>query len=408
MENNFAMMMILGRVALKGQETDVVRRIWMGYMYTEVVNKKDCTGCGACENLCPENAIHMHVDKEGFCYPAIDDEKCIQCGECLNVCPVFDMPIKGDKGKNIQAPKVYAAWSMDQDIRYHSTSGGIFSELALSILKRGGYICGAVYDENQEVKHYITNKVESLEKLRQSKYVQSEMKDIYKKIEDLLKKNETVLFSGTPCQCKGVYNYCKEKGITNSNLYMVDFICRGVNSPKVYRKFLGELEDQYGSGVIKVWFKNKTYGWNRFSTKIEFENGENYLKDRYHDTYIRGYIEENLFIRPSCTVCRFKGLHRVADLTLADFWGVKLEEGYMQDSDNGTSMVMVHTEHGKRLWDSISPNIYKTEKKMDDVIPGNICFENSIHHSVYRKQFMDDLDNMSVINNIERFLDKNS
>lgn len=374
----------------------------------EQIGLDNCTGCNSCENICSEGAICMREDKEGFWYPFIDIEKCVQCAHCLSVCPV----LKGEErdcNKERKYPmKIYAAWSLDQITRYHSTSGGIFSELALSVFQKEGYVCGAVYDKEQSVRHFITNKEEDLERLRQSKYVQSELGDIYVKIEELLRKNKSVLFCGTPCQCQGIFNYCREKNITADKLYLIDFICRGVNSPKVYKKFLNELKSKYKSDVSKVWFKNKTYGWNRFSTKIEFENGEEYLQDRYHDAYIRGYIEENLFIRPSCAHCEFKGLHRVTDITLADFWGIQLEEEYMDDMDGGTSMVMVHTELGKQLLDSISHRIYKVEKKLSDVIPGNVCFEHSIQHSVYRKQFMDDLDNMTVIENIERFLDKNS
>lgn len=373
----------------------------------EVVKSKKCTGCGVCKNICIEEAISMHTEKEGFWYPVIDGEKCIQCDKCLSVCPVFETEKEDYVERKIQKPEVYAAWSLNQEIRYHSTSGGIFSELALSVLKKGGYICGAVYDKNNMVRHLVTNNIKDLEKLRQSKYVQSEMGDVYKEIGGLLYRNKTVLFCGSPCQCRGIYNYCKEMRIGILNLYLIDFICRGANSPKVYRKFLDELEDKYKSDIDKVWFKNKTYGWNCFSTKIEFKNKKYYLKDRYHDTYIRGYIEENLFIRPSCAVCRFKGFDRTADLTLADFWGVQLEEEHMCESDGGTSMVMIHTEQGKKLWDTISTHIYRTRKEIEDVTRGNACFEHSIQHSVHRKQFMDELDDMPVIDNIERFFRTN-
>lgn len=373
----------------------------------ETVKSKKCTGCGACENVCVEKAISMFTDQEGFWYPAIDGKKCIRCERCLDVCPVYNLEEIDCVEKTDQEIKVYAAWSLDQEIRYHSTSGGIFSELAFYVLKNGGYVCGAVYDDEQMVKHLITNQVKELERLRQSKYVQSEMGDIYIKVEKLLRENKTVLFCGMPCQCKGVFNYCKAKDTDMSNLYLIDFICRGSNSPKIYRKFLDELKDKYESDISKVWFKNKTYGWNRFSTKIEFANGESYLKDRYHDLYIRGYIEANLFIRPSCTVCKFKGLHRMADLTLADFWGIQLDEDGMENSDAGTSMVMVHTERGEKLWDAISSHIYKVDKRVEDVIPGNYCFEHSVQHGVHRNQFMEDLDKMPVIDNIERFLKEN-
>lgn len=370
---------------------------------TEIIMKQKCTGCGACKNICSLESIIMDTDREGFWYPIIDEKKCIHCGKCACVCPVMKENLTGLISRSEDEIKVYAAWSLDQDIRYHSTSGGIFSELALAILAKGGFICGAVYDDQHMVRHYITGNDKELQKLRQSKYVQSDMGDIYKEIGDLLIQGKTLLFCGTPCQCAGVFQYCKENTIDTTDLYLVGFICRGSNSPKVYKKFLKELESKYQASISKVWFKDKTYGWNHFSTRIEFDNGKCYLEDRYHDIYVRGYIEENLYIRPSCADCSFKGLHRIADVTLADFWGVQLKE-HMQDSDGGTSVVMIHTEKGKELWNAVSHRVYKTEKKLEDVIPGNVCFGHSVRHGVHREKFMEDLDRMPVIDNIGRFL----
>jgi len=364
------------------------------------VKKEDCTGCYACVNICSAQAITMVTDEEGFEYPRIDTEKCNRCGGCAKVCPIAGGFLPD--GRKFDR-KIYAAWSLDREIRYNSTSGGIFTELALSILETGGFICGAIYDDSHMVRHIITDKKQDLSKLRQSKYVQSDMGNIYKKIGDLLAAQKRILFCGSPCHCAGLFNFCKENKINCSSLYLVDFICRGANSPKVYRKFLEELQIRYHSDIKKVWFKNKTYGWNRFSTKIEFGSGEAYLKDRYHDPYIRGYIEENLFIRPACTACRFKGFQRISDLTLADFWGIRLD-GRSQDSDGGTSAVMVHTEKGEGLWNSISQRIYKEEKRLEDVTLANECFYSSVRPGYFREQFMKDLDKMPVMDNISRFL----
>lgn len=367
------------------------------------IERKICTGCGACENICPVKAVFMNTDREGFWYPNIDRQTCIECGQCAAVCPVYQEKTGIVTDRCEDSPLIYAAWSLNKDIRYHSTSGGVFSELALEVLASGGYISGAVYDKKQRVKHIVTNEKSELERIRQSKYVQSDMGNIYREIGSLLEKRKTVLFCGSPCQCAGVVQYCREKQISSEKLYLIDFICRGANSPKVYRKFLNELEEKYQSEIKKVWFKNKAYGWNRFSTRIDFDNGEQYLQDRYHDAYIRGYIEESLYIRPSCGCCRFKSLHRIADITLADFWGVHLE-GQMLESDGGTSMVMLHTQKGRALWSGIQNNVYQVKKEIDEVIAGNFCFENSVKHGVNRDNFMQDLDAIPVIENIERFL----
>ena len=383
------------------------------------IGKESCTGCGACRSICPKGAISMAADEEGFCYPSVNEGKCVRCGKCISVCPAMGDGQNGDfnricrenqkdgeKGAG-HSPEVYAAWSMNPKIRYESTSGGIFSELALAVLEDGGYICGAAYADGHMVKHCIANTKEGLDKLRQSKYVQSDMGGSYDEICGILQQGKALLFCGTPCQCEGVLKFCKEKKTDISSLYLVDFICRGISSPKVYRKYLGEMETRYGSAIKRVWFKNKTYGWNYFCTKLEFENGESYLQDRFHDAYVRGYIEENLYLRLSCGKCKFKGFRRSADITLADFWGVKVQgagNGGGDISEQGISMVMPHTRKGKSLWDRIMPHVYWEEKRLQDVQLGNICFEHSIRHGEYRGKFMEDLDKMPVIENIERFL----
>lgn len=368
---------------------------------TLYLEKKQCTGCGLCENICHTAAISMTIDKEGFWYPTIDDDKCSRCDRCTKICPVSQEWSFSDQDRN--PVKIYAAWSMDEEVRFHSTSGGIFSELALSVIEDGGVICGASYDESYSVKHILIDNETGLKRIRQSKYVQSDMGAIYKEIVMQLCQGKNLLFCGTPCQCQAVFCYCKEYKVDTKKLYLIDFICRGSNSPKVYKKFLEELEEEYQSVVNRVWFKNKTYGWNRFSTKIEFENGTYYLKDRYHDTFIRGYIEENLYIRPSCTDCKFKGFQRESDITLGDFWGVHIEK-CDTESDGGTSMVMIHTEKGKKLWNAISDRVNYVEKTLEEVIAGNVCFMNSIIPGKHREEFMRDLDRIPVIKNIERFL----
>lgn len=376
-------------------------------LYLETGKKELCTGCGACENICPVTAISRNVDQEGFWYPAVNKNICQQCKKCIGICPLSERKKLDSETEGTEWVNVYAAWSLNPEIRYQSTSGGIFSELAIAILERGGVICGAIYDEWHMVRHLITDTKRDIERLRQSKYVQSDMRNIYWEIRDCLQQGKELLFCGTPCQCEGVYHYCRIENIDIQRLYLIDFICRGSNSPKVYRKFLDELEERYQAKITKVWFKNKTYGWNRFSTRIDFDSGAYYLRDRYHDTYIRGYIEENLYIRPSCASCEFKGLRRTSDITLADFWGVELQK-YMQESDGGTSMVMVHTEKGNKLWNLISHRLYWTEKTLEEIIDGNVCFYDSVQQGEHRELFMRDLDNMPVIDNIERFLKKNN
>lgn len=191
-----------------------------------------------------------------------------------------------------------------------------------------------------------------------------------------------------------VQDYKNIQGGGYKNLAIIDFVCRGANSPKVYRKFLDDLENEYGSKVSKVWFKNKTYGWQRFCTKVEFENGRNYLKDRNHDRYIMGYTTHNLYIRPSCAKCLYKEFPRISDITLGDFWGIKLNTPNV-DIDRGTSLVMINSSKGQELFENIKNRIFYEKKSLAEALPKNKSIIKNTVFNENREYFFENLDKMS-------------
>lgn len=336
------------------------------------IRKDLCTGCGACRNICPKDCISMDADEYGFCYPVVDYTKCIKCGQCINVCPIIGKPMPNN---NFEDPKVFAGWSLDEEIRMSSTSGGIFSEFAKHILSDSGCVVGARYNEEHLVEHCMICSVEELEQIRQSKYIQSDIGDVFREVKRALSQDKVVGFCGSPCQVAGLLAFLKGNP---EKLYTFDFICRGINSPKAYVRYLEMLEKQYKSTIKRVWFKNKTFGWNRFSTRIDFDNGEVYVKDRNTDLFMRGYIEQNLYMRSCCFDCHYKTLPRVADITLGDFWGVANYHSGL-DSDKGTSLVMINSVKGEKLFRGIEDYVFAEESSLDKALPGNACiFENAV------------------------------
>lgn len=358
---------------------------------------KDCTGCSSCYNICNSNAISMIPDSEGSYYPVVDYSKCKECKACVNRCPILSNIDNAD----YSYPKVYAAWNKDENVRINSTSGGIFSALAHSVISEGGIVVGAIYDENFEIKHVCIDNEGKINELRQSKYAQSIIGNIYRQVKDYLQNGKTVLFCGSPCQSAGLQNFLNKK---YDNLYCCDFICRGVISQKVYQKYLKDLESIYDSKVSKVHFKNKDFGWNRFSTKISFENGKNYHQDRNHDYYMKGYLKHNLYLRPSCHVCHFKTLPRVSDLSLGDFWGIGNYKKEL-DCDKGTSVILINSQKGQKLFDSIKNNIVFEERTVENVIAGNSCLLETAKPGTYREYFFKKIDKQRfdlLIENIDR------
>ena len=204
-----------------------------------------CCGCGVCQDVCPWGCITMIEDEEGFSYPQIDKNTCKNCGKCQAVCPVARRNVIPEK---LAEPTVYAAYNNDEKVRLSSTSGGIFSALAEAVFSEKGFVGGAVYDSDHRVKQIVTGDAMLLEELRSSKYLQSNAVGFYADVKAALAHAPLVLVCGTPCQIAGLYNYL---GNIPENLITCDFICLGVNSPKVFLKYTDYLEKH---GLIELGF----------------------------------------------------------------------------------------------------------------------------------------------------------
>lgn len=354
----------------------------------EIIEKSKCCGCNACGDVCPKGAITFQNDKEGFWYPVIDQTLCVDCGLCQKICPVLT---KADNVIRYDEPLVYAAYTKDEAIRIDSTSGGIHSMLALAMYEQNAYIGGAIYNKDHTVRHIVSPDRQLLPAIRSSKYLQSSMEGVCKEVRELLKAGEKVFFCGTPCQVQGLYKFLRKE---YDNLTTCDFICRGVNSPKVFLSYMDMLEKQYGSKATEIKFKNKKWGWHNFSLRVNFENGKEYCKDRWHDLFFIGYLQSGNFARPSCYQCTFKGFPQKADITLADFWGIEKIDPSM-DQDRGTSLVMINSDKGKELFDAIKDKINWRQFTMRDAAAGNPALNSSLTStSPDRDAFFDALDKM--------------
>lgn len=360
------------------------------------LKKKKCMGCGACQNVCPKSAIRMKPDDEGFLRPEIDVDLCVHCNLCERVCPGMS-PRKNERFKS---PDVFAAWNKDPEVRIESTSGGVFSALAETVIKNGGYVCGAVYSEGFYIQHSVTCSDTDIIRLRQSKYAQSDIGLVFREIQELLNAGKTVLFCGTPCQNAGLQSFLRKE---YDNLFCCDFICRGVVSPKVYQHFLDAIATKYHSTIKKIHFKNKDYGWNGFTTKIYLENGKEYQFDRYNDYYMRGYLKYNLYLRPSCHECEYKRFPREADLSLGDFWGIGNYKAEL-DENKGTSVILVNSTKGMQLLEACKDDLVLEKRSLSEVMAGNSCLTKVAERGKYREYFFRKLDSIPfdrIIENID-------
>ncbi len=358
-------------------------------MKKTINNIKNCTGCGACLNICPVKAISMKRNKEGFLYPMIDENKCIKCGLCFNKCPAEHTILNNNSNPNC------FALSANDDLRKDSSSGAVFPLLAEYILNKKGYVCGATWRDDNLVEHIIISDKKDLYKLKGSKYLQSDTKSVFSEIETLLNDGKLVLFSGTPCQVAGL-NACLKKQY--ENLLTVDIVCHGVPSPMVYKKYISEIVSNETEKVLHTNFRDKINGWNPYlittTTTIN-----TYSTPAEKDFFMNAFLK-NMCLRDSCSKCPFAQLPRQGDITLGDFWGIEKYSKKLNDK-KGLSMVLINSKKGQEYIDLI-----KKECKIFEQVPlkyaikGNPCLVRSSIPHADRNAFFERFDKMSLKDNV--------
>lgn len=331
------------------------------HRYPVLCDHLECTGCEACRNVCPKDAIEMRYDQEGFLQPFLIQDKCIKCLACEKTCPVLSSEIKSSD----TSPTVYASWNKDADIRKESSSGGAFSAIASGITDIGGYVVGASYDVDMHVRHIICNSGNGIKQLRGSKYVQSEIGDTFRKIKRLLNQSHTVLFVGTPCQVSGLRSYLRKE---YENLFCLDFICHGTPSPLLFKKYIEWIETNKHIKIHSFNFRSKHSGWY---DALRVANGDCFCKNKY-DAYFYGF-NKNLSLRESCYRCPAIGLPRKGDLTIGDFWGIGMYSPF-EDADEipkGISLLMVNNQAGERLFELAKPYLHYVKRDFDEALNRN-------------------------------------
>lgn len=317
-----------------------------------ICDDEHCTGCMACVNTCSHNAISKGENEEGFYRPVLNEDLCVNCGKCLNVCPALH-PLKKTESNILQA---YACWSKSAVIRKESSSGGLFSELAGSVLSQGGIVYGAKLDEN--IKCVLSSSDASLGigQFRGSKYVQCDIGTTrLAEIKNLLVKGTLVLFSGTPCQVTGLKSFLKKD---YENLITVDFLCHGVPSPQLFQAYIKYLENANHAKITNFNFRDKQTSWRTFNFKITFNNGETIcisrLKNSFYQIFLRDYA-----LQKSCYNCLYTRPNRNSDITMGDYWiDCRGTEGKrISDDDKGMSLCLINTAKGKDLFKRINDRL---------------------------------------------------
>ena len=344
-------------------------------MTTVFDKKENCSGCGVCKAVCNENAITMQQDNCGFYYPKIDIRRCVSCGKCRSNCHFINKSVSRNLFEN-----VFAVQSKNTEVLKKSQSGGLFAELAKSILNSGGVIYGAAFNDLFEVCHIRIDSVNQLYKLQGSKYVQSKTEDIFAAVKNDMDNDLQVLFSGTPCQVAALYSYLGQK---NELLYTVDIVCHGVTAPSLWKNYLDYIKKKHGE-IAHADFRDKSFGWR--SHNETFIIGEQKIKKNIY----RKIFYKNILLRPSCysikndmyvTACKYAGMSRISDITIGDFWGIEKETASFKYANLGISLCIINTRNGGRLFETIKPNVIWERRDISEALakqPHLSCSEGGV------------------------------
>lgn len=308
-----------------------------------ITDKRNCTGCGACINACPKHIITMDEDSDGFIYPKIKVEDCIECHLCEKICPMLKDKLEISR-QCAGFPQFYAGQLKSKEDLLEVSSGGAFWAFSQTIIDGGGIVYGAVQENVDYIYHIRADNLDGIKNIRRSKYFQSDTKLTFAQVKADLKEGRNVLYSGTGCQIAGLKTYL---GKEYDNLITCDVVCHGVPSRKVWKAYRKEKEEREGKIIKDLVFRDKSAGWSHNQYKITYQDGSVEKEASTQQLFHAGYLQ-GLFYRPSCGVCRFASLPRVADVTLADYW--QYQGRFRQpENDWGVSLITVNSNRGQRL-----------------------------------------------------------
>ena len=354
----------------------------------DTVNKEQCCGCSACANICPQKAISMQIDEEGFYYPIIDCQKCVRCNLCESVCLAC---LKKNNDKKDREPVAYAAKANDDETRKYSSSGGVFSVLSELVLSENGIVYGvSMSDDFSRAHHIRISEAEQLKKIRGSKYLYSLNETVFVDVRNDLEMGKKVLFSGTPCQVCGLKFFLNKE---YNNLLCVDVICHGIPSYLIWEEYLSDIKNILRKPIKSLSFRSKKESWQSFGQEIKAEKKALFYS-KEEDVFLRLFLSD-CCLRSSCYNCFVKenGVY-LSDITLGDFWSINRVDKSFNDG-KGVSLIVSRSNKGDAILRKVKNGLMLKEEDYFSSIRGNSIIEQTAK-PVGRNTFFDDLERMPI------------
>ena len=339
-----------------------------------------CTGCGACAFRCPKECIKMQENQIGIVYPVIDTSACIGCHQCESVCPILNDVDSYD------SQFAYAAWSLDENERNTSASGGVAIEMYKLALQNGYVAVGALQNEDFTVTHKITTEISTLKSFKNSKYVFSDSYEAFNEMKTLLNEGKKVIFIGLPCQVAALRNLFSEK---DTLLLLVEIVCHGTTPFSYLRQHIELLSKQSGKVAKRMSFRDPiAYTYTYTFTLYDNEGKMFYAKrTKDGDTYQFGYHRAVTY-RENCYHCRFAKSQRISDITIADYHGLGLSAP-CKFTEEKVSLILVNTEKGKLFVNELIENkcIQVEQRPLEEPFIGEPQLKHPTVKSKYRLMF---------------------
>lgn len=351
------------------------------------LEQSKCSGCRSCEYSCPQHCIALNENEEGFLYPQIDSPRCTQCGICVKHCPQLIETIT--PGTHLDPVQAYTMNLKDKTQLAKSSSGGFFAGLATFVLNQKGVVFGCAFDKQFRVYHTFIESMADLSTLQGSKYVASDLKDVYPQVKQFLRAGRLVLFSGSPCHVAGLKAYL---GCPFENLITADVICHGTPSPKLFRKYLEWQGHRLGGRIERFRFRDKTrvaWGLGGSIGTYKKEQILNPYCDPYYATFLRGET-----YRLSCYQCKYANPNREGDFTMGDYWGIK-KNASSCFCPQGNSIVFVNTSQAQTILPQLESFFNMDSVSFEHAVTDNENFLVPMSYPPVRDAIYQNLNSMS-------------
>lgn len=363
----------------------------------DICEVKSCTGCLACVAICPQKCISVNQDDEGFLRPEIDGSKCANCGLCKKKCPANTDLSRRNETEEI---KTYSYVNPNKEILMSSASGGAFYALAEYVLKENGVVFGACYNEDFSVSEKHALSKDEIISMCGSKYIECNPEYSYFEVEEMLKKQKTVLFTSTPCRVAGLYAYIGDKKY--ERLYTAELVCHGVPSEKLFKGYFEYITRKYGE-ITSYNFRDKSkWGWGSWGS-FTYKKREKQKKKHFlvaNDYYYSLFFKENT-LRESCYICKYASIPRCADIVLGDFWGIDNIDKE-RSKEKGVSLVITTNSKGKQLVEAACGDAVK-ETDFNDSVKYNLTVIKPTKRPESRDTFYKDFNTLGFLQSGKKY-----